>query len=526
MTGKYRINEQLGKGATSVVYGGYNRKTEEKVAIKAIDSGNRRHLHLAANEIQVLKRLSHPNVIRMVESVETSKHTLIVLEKCRFSLSFIAKSGYLQSKVLLRIFRDVLVGLRYLHAMGIIHRDIKLGNVMVSEKNELKIIDFGLSKDTLFSSPKTFCGTPDFISPEVLERQPYTKKTDIYSAGMLLYFLIFRSDYSKEKLEHAKKTEKYAEMAELLEKMVERNPEKRVSAEEALSSKIFLPFLPQTTGLEGIKPFELKTKLGSIKYTQEIIRMETEEVIFFLRSDMNGIYQKYPKSTKEVYIPLVGVDTKTLKLVGFCYSVIGLIKKRTPVVIILTNKGKFFKMMKEGIYVYITEKEYLLWQKGEIIAKQIKTQERIENPEVSPSEMQALIHESIQILNANHHSVKPITIDKRTIKNGVLHHSIYSTMAVPSVDSATLANLCSAPSMLRKQEYSPVFTENGCILRIEPYLLTMHLFSGEFLILNLQEKSITQFSKHQEKKRYKLLETSNPNILQKVLLFEDLLYSH
>ncbi|KAI5137356.1 hypothetical protein NEAUS06_2187 [Nematocida ausubeli] len=523
MAGKYTITEQIGRGATSVVYEGINRKTQEKVAIKVIDSQNTRNLHLAANEIRVLQRVSHPNIIKIVETVETETQTLIVLEKCKFSLSSVAKTGNLPYKTILRIFRDILVGMRYLHGIGIIHRDIKLGNVMISDTNDLRIIDFGLSKDTLFSAPKTFCGTPDFISPEMMDRMPYTKKTDIYSAGMLIYFLIFRCDYNKAKLETGKKSEQYGGIVRVLERMLEKDPNRRISAEEALSMPIFTSFFPKLVSMEGIKSFQIATKLGKIEYTGEKVTMsEGAANIFSMRAEMGGIYQIDKKTGQETYTPFSSIDTKTLKLVGFCYSILSLVKKRTPVVIILTDKGKFFKMLTDAVYVYIIDDFYILWQKGEISAKCLKSKKRVAAADAELEEMKVLIYESSQALQEAASSERPILIDRRVVQRGSLHHSAYQSMGI-SVDSATLANLSPKVIMRTAHEYAPIFTKHGSVIRLEPYIYYLCIGYREVLILNVQTEEITEFQIGAPKQVHQITAATSRSILQKVLLFEEVL---
>ncbi|KAI5167483.1 hypothetical protein NEIRO03_1974 [Nematocida sp. AWRm78] len=520
MQGKYKITEQIGKGATSAVYEGINTRTQKKVAIKVIDSQSTRNLHLAANEIRVLQRLSHPNIVKILETVETERQTLIVLERCKFSLSSVAKTGNLPYKSILRIFRDILVGVQYLHANGIIHRDIKLGNVMISDANDLKIIDFGLSKDTLFSAPKTFCGTPDFISPEMMGRMPYTKKTDIYSAGMLVYFLIFRCDYSRERIQAGKKSEQYGEMVHLLERMLEKDPNKRITAEEALTSRIFTGFFPKLISMGGIKPFKISTKLGNISYADEKVTMATDLAVFSMRGDMGGVYQKDAKTSQEVYTPFSTTDTKTLKLVGFCYSILGLVKKRTPVVIILTDKGKFFKMLTDTVYVYIIDDFYIIWQNGEVSGKSLKNKERISPTPQEIEEIKTLIHEAEITLQESVSSQRPILADKRIHAKGTLHHSAYQSVGI-SVDSNTLANL--SPRSQKQNEYTPVFTQNGSILRIEPYVYYLCVSEREAYILNVQTEEITECTPEMPKQVHKIRASTHKSILEKVLLFQELL---
>ncbi|KAI5179785.1 hypothetical protein NEOKW01_0248 [Nematocida sp. AWRm80] len=534
MLGKYTVTEKIGRGATCIVYEGYNTRTKERVAIKVIDSRNKRYLQLAVNEIRILQGLSHPNIIRLIETIETETQTLLVLEKCRASLSSIARAGSLPYKAILRIFRDILVGLQYLHSNGIIHRDIKLGNVMISDTNELKILDFGLSKNTFHSAPKTFCGTPEFISPEILGRQPYTKKTDIYSAGMLVYFLLFRSDYSEDRLQKAKYSEKYRDMILLLEKMLKKDPQERISASEALQDRLFTQFTPVITSVEGMKPFNIKTKLGELTYRKEILQMCSERTTFYIRSGMSGIYQKNIKTFNESYIPFSSVDTKTLKLVSFCYSVLLLIKRRTPVVIIVTDRGRFFKMLKDRVYVYITHSYYILWQDEDISVKSLSTQRTVNVP-VDKQELHSLIYQSIDIYTKQGHLPKPIVLDKRTVPRGTLKQSAYSPIDLSVPESTTLFNLPISPGTVlntpsaftqtqdTKNTPMPLFISNGCIIRVAPYIYTLFLSYSEVYTLNTLLQTLTRYSRTHEPIIDQITSSTKTAVLKNILLFEPVL---
>lgn len=510
MGSKYKVTEQIGKGATSIVYEGISRKTQEKVAIKVVDSRNRRNLHLAANEIHVLQRLSHPNVIKIIETVETETQTLIVMEKCKFSLSSVAKSGSLPYKTVLRIFRDILVGLRYLHANGVIHRDIKLGNVMISEKNDLKIIDFGLSKDTTRSAARTFCGTPDFISPEMMERQPYTKKTDVFSAGMLIYFLVFRCDYSRAQIEAGRASSEYGGLVCLIERMLEKSPEKRISAEEALSDRIFKGFNPKVTEIEGLKDFRIKTKLGEISCNRAEIKMEWDGRSFTVREGLEGIYEK-EDGKGEMYTPFYCVDTRKLKLVSFCYSIISLVKKRTPVVAIITEKGQFYKMAQNSTYVYHTPSGLAVYQNGKQTSGPKTTEDR-------KKEIEDLIKEANLALKKETNPDLPITIDKvKGKRSGMV--PVYGPMGV-SVESGTLAHLYGGGA---RKERTPVFIREGVLIRLEAYVYGLMLYSGGFMVLDVEKQTVEEYAEGENKRVYGIDSCTEKKVLERIVLFEKML---
>lgn len=408
--GKYTLEKQAGRGATSVVYAGRSRRTGEEVAIKCIPSFPARNISLALNEITALQKISHPNVIRLVETVETNDRTYLVLEKCKFSLSSVAKAGPLPTKVVVRLARDLLVGLHHIHSLGIIHRDIKLGNVMISRANEVKIIDFGLSTDTSCRSPKTLCGTPEFISPEIINRRPYTKKTDIYSAGILVYFLAFRRDFAPSFLSalRAGAGDKDAQdLADLIAHMIEKDPDKRISAADALAHRVFRRFAPGVVGFENLADFSISTKLGKVDLRGHQLAFGGESS-FVIKTGMNGVYQ----GDHLQYTPFALLDSKSLKMVSFCYSVVSLIKKKTPVVIIFTDRGKFFKMLEDGVYVYVDGQYTVEWKEGVFTAKRNKAHA----PEyvVDEGEFKRWIYESIKYLNHSDARQLPVTVDRRT----------------------------------------------------------------------------------------------------------------
>lgn len=152
------------------------------------------------NEIQILKSLSHPNIVKMIEHKEVSHTVQVVLEYAGSQ----NLADFLQSKQpslddIKRIFYEVCVGVEYLHGQEICHRDIKLENIVVADQCEqnfrgVKLIDFGFACRTK-KGEKFFqqVGTPAYMSPELAQRQPYSGfKVDIWALGILLYRMIYK----------------------------------------------------------------------------------------------------------------------------------------------------------------------------------------------------------------------------------------------------------------------------------------------------------------------------------------------
>lgn len=146
------------------------------------------------NEINIMRRLNHKNIIKMYEVYEGEYHIYIVLELLKGGELFdrIVKKGSYSERDAIILITRLLQALEYIHSKGIMHRDIKPENLILKDENsfDLKLADFGLSefqnkKENLF----TRCGTPGYVAPEVLEDKKYNTKCDIFSAGVILYIL-------------------------------------------------------------------------------------------------------------------------------------------------------------------------------------------------------------------------------------------------------------------------------------------------------------------------------------------------
>lgn len=168
-------------------------KTFEKKNILSSKSAHRTQFGLI-NEINIMRKLNHPNIINLYEIYEGDYHVYLVLELLKGGELFdhIIKKGHYTEKDASIIIRKLLWALEYIHEKGIMHRDIKPENLILKDEDgvDIKLADFGLSekenkKDLLFKR----CGTPGYVAPEVLEDKKYDHKCDIYSAGVILYIL-------------------------------------------------------------------------------------------------------------------------------------------------------------------------------------------------------------------------------------------------------------------------------------------------------------------------------------------------
>ena len=196
---KYNISKKiLGEGTFSSVISGTNIKTNQNVAIKIINkkSMDTNELELVMNELYIMKICRHPYIIKLFDIYETNNKIYIVMEqckKCNLFDYFIDKNYKMKEDIVKEIIYELLSAIKYIHSLGIIHRDIKLDNILFSNESKINIrlIDFGLSKILGPNEKSTdCCGTLAFAAPELLEEKPYTKSVDFWSLGIVTYFLL------------------------------------------------------------------------------------------------------------------------------------------------------------------------------------------------------------------------------------------------------------------------------------------------------------------------------------------------
>eukprot|EP01094_Clydonella_sp_ATCC50884_P016900 TRINITY_DN2859_c0_g1_i4.p1 TRINITY_DN2859_c0_g1~~TRINITY_DN2859_c0_g1_i4.p1 ORF type:complete len:477 (+),score=136.79 TRINITY_DN2859_c0_g1_i4:77-1507(+) len=198
-----RLDKPIGTGSFGEVYSGYWRGT--KVAIKRMLINNTRvaedgsTLEDFIREANLMSTLRHPNIIQFLGATLTDEYIYIVLELAeRGSLYDVLKDKKVELGLnkKLKIAEDAARGMLYLHSCTppVIHRDLKTANLLVSHGWEIKVTDFGLSRVLDTQNTMTHCGTVDFAAPEVLQRNRYTQKADVYSFGLVLWQIFTRKE--------------------------------------------------------------------------------------------------------------------------------------------------------------------------------------------------------------------------------------------------------------------------------------------------------------------------------------------
>ncbi|KAM8836464.1 serine/threonine-protein kinase BRSK2 isoform 6-T7 [Spinachia spinachia] len=246
--GPYRLEKTLGKGQTGLVKLGVHCITGQKVAIKIV---NREKLSESVlmkveREIAILKLIEHPHVLKLHDVYENNKYLYLVLEHVSGGelFDYLVKKGRLTPKEARKFFRQIISALDFCHSHSICHRDLKPENLLLDEKNNIRIADFGMASlqvgDSLL---ETSCGSPHYACPEVIRGEKYDgRRADVWSCGVILFALLvgalpFDHDNLRQLLEKVKSGVFHMphfippDCQSLLKSMIEVNPEKRLTLE-------------------------------------------------------------------------------------------------------------------------------------------------------------------------------------------------------------------------------------------------------------------------------------------------------
>ncbi|KAK0396448.1 hypothetical protein QR680_001720 [Steinernema hermaphroditum] len=194
--GFYEVESTIGKGNYAAVKRARHSVTNTEVAIKIVNKSRLDSENLAKiyREIEILKRVKHPNIIKLYQVMETQKMLYLVMEYARNGemYDFIAKHKRLKECEAREKFWQIISAIDYCHKHNIVHRDLKAENLLLDANYNIKIADFGFSNFfTQGDVLRTFCGSPPYAAPEVFEGQNYTgPEIDVWSLGVVLYVLI------------------------------------------------------------------------------------------------------------------------------------------------------------------------------------------------------------------------------------------------------------------------------------------------------------------------------------------------
>ncbi|XP_061660757.1 serine/threonine-protein kinase H1-like [Syngnathoides biaculeatus] len=269
VTARYHIKALIGRGSFSRVVRAEHRTSRHPFAIKLMEVETPQAREVCATELAVLRRVHHPNVVRLVEVFQGARRVYVVLELATGGelLERVVCRGHYTERDATRALHMVLAGVGYLHSLGITHRDLKPENLLYYHPgvdSRLLLTDFGLATfgGTLVSginqsarsgtsstwSLRTTCGTPEYMAPEVVLRRRYSCAVDMWAVGVIAYILLSGSmpfeDDTRTRLFRSIVRGKYSfrgnpwpsvsdAAKDFVRALLESDPDRRLSAEQA-----------------------------------------------------------------------------------------------------------------------------------------------------------------------------------------------------------------------------------------------------------------------------------------------------
>ena len=279
----------LGYGSFGNVYLEINKINKKFYAIKHIEKRRilkaLNTLEPIYNEIKIQSKICHPNIVKILYANESEKYFDIVLEYANKGNLFyyIKDNEYLSESQSFKIFIQIVNAIYFLHKNNFIHRDIKPENILLFDKNIAKLCDFGWCVEFKDEPRNTFCGTTEYMAPEMLNEKNYGKEIDIWSLGILLYEMLhghspFKPDKAnfndKDVIKNIiyQKNIKYKsnlskECIELMTHLIDKNIKRRYSLEDIINSKFVKKFEKSTNNykLKNIREFQKINSKNTIK---------------------------------------------------------------------------------------------------------------------------------------------------------------------------------------------------------------------------------------------------------------------
>ena len=248
----YKFGRLIGRGAFGKVNLGLNILTGRIVAIKSFNKQNllnEKAKKKILYETNLMRGLYHPSVTKILETFETDKYMLIIMEYISGGnlQNFVKKRRKLCEKTAKILYRQLIQGIKYIHSKGVVHRDIKLENILLDLNNIVKICDFGVGKLTQKGQKlNDQCGTPVYMAPEIIKGDGYEGfPVDVWSSGIALYIMLsgnipFNRDKNHDlqsailKLPYKKINDISDSANDLLEHILEKDPNKRYTPDDIL----------------------------------------------------------------------------------------------------------------------------------------------------------------------------------------------------------------------------------------------------------------------------------------------------
>lgn len=265
---KYELGRKLGQGSFGVVFELKNRETDQKFAMKIInkEKAGCKYAITFENEVLIMKSVTHQNLIRLEEVFESKKKLYLITELCEVGelAKWIKKQGPIPENDSKQIMRQIVDAISYLHKHDIVHRDLKLENILIKEFDPnteiffIKVTDFGLSSQRETAGTESmfedYCGTPLYMAPEIIDNYPYSQLCDVWALGIIMFFLLTsHSPFSAETESRLKDQIRKAEIntqslsytglspeaKDCLSRMIKVNPAHRITSSELIDHPWF-----------------------------------------------------------------------------------------------------------------------------------------------------------------------------------------------------------------------------------------------------------------------------------------------
>lgn len=258
----YNFGHVLGEGAFAQVRIGEDKHTHERFAIKVIKKQEYKvkEMQFIMREVKIMMKISHPNVVNTYDIFDSVHHLHLVLEYMDGGELFdiIADQGHLSEQRASQVVREIITGVDYLHDEGVVHCDIKPENILCKSRQwplQVKLCDFGLANfyDKFDDYTMTdVTGTPGYVAPEVIKREPYGRAVDMWACGVVLYVMLSgrMPFYGRDDVQCLKRTaigeytfpeREWADVSDdaksLVRSLLQVRPELRLTAKAALQHK-------------------------------------------------------------------------------------------------------------------------------------------------------------------------------------------------------------------------------------------------------------------------------------------------
>nr|XP_021328390.1 calcium/calmodulin-dependent protein kinase type II subunit gamma isoform X10 [Danio rerio]XP_021336471.1 calcium/calmodulin-dependent protein kinase type II subunit gamma isoform X10 [Danio rerio] len=329
-TDEYQLYEELGKGAFSVVRRCVKKSTGQEYAAKIINTKKlsaRDHQKLE-REARICRLLKHPNIVRLHDSIAEEGFHYLVFDLVTGGELFediVAREYYSESDAS-HCINQILESVSHIHQHDIVHRDLKPENLLLASKMKgaaVKLADFGLAIEVQGDQQAWFgfAGTPGYLSPEVLRKDPYGKPVDIWACGVILYILLVGYppfwDEDQHKLYQQIKAGAYdfpspewdtvtPEAKNLINQMLTINPAKRITADQALKHpwvcqrSTVASMMHRQETVECLRKFNARRKLKGAILTTMLVSRNFSACKSLLNKKSDGVKKR--KSSSSVYL--------------------------------------------------------------------------------------------------------------------------------------------------------------------------------------------------------------------------------